>query len=245
MELPTEEQVISPMAEPVEFTKDTMVEAVVEEQTIPEGKVGSQMVWEKGLELGMDDIFMKYIDDAILFTPFASEKTNFVTPLIRREIGAKPVKDPVTGDFRQEFQLATRFVPEVRVGGVVNSLQYSRTLGAFDDEVFINFFTDFPQAPAYFLIAEPTPHLGQVYYQVYGAGILKQVIGSDGLGMILKSRHEVEIGDLVFLMQVEAEALEMETAQNEPEETESAPDEIIVEPAFKPEPLIEEPGESK
>ncbi|MFP4070865.1 MAG: hypothetical protein ACLFTB_02350 [Desulfovibrionales bacterium] len=235
------------MGEPSEFPKEAEITAVLDPSIMDSGEEVKQAIWNRGLEKGMNKILNGYITDGIIFNPFQSDQILLVNPLVQSTLSNEPYKDPITGDYRQDFVLRTQFIPAQRLAGEVTSLGEKKTIGAFDDEIFIEFYSDLAETPAYFLLAQKAPYEGENYYQVYGSGMLKQVINSKGLGMTLESKEEVEIGDLVFLLPVQGEALKMEQAQNAEAEAvdNDAPAEVVVEPANEPEPLVLEPKELK
>jgi hypothetical protein len=247
MELQPQKDIYVPVAKVEGFSQETHVTARLESGKIPPGTEVRQAVWEHGRAKGMRTLLNKYLQDGTLFVPSKGQEF-FSMPLTRVDLSHEPVQDMTTNDFRQVYSLSALFVPDKSLSGTVASMKESRTIGAMDDEVFIEFFTgDYLESPAYFLLATPAPFEEGTYYQVYGSGMIKQITGTKGLGEILEVRKEVSVGDMVFLLQIQGQALRMETAAQEAVITtvDAGPGEIVVEPMYEPLPLLEEPKELK
>jgi hypothetical protein len=246
-ELQPQKDVFVPVAKVERFSQETNVTSRLESDKLPVGVEARQAVWDKALTQSMRTLLNMYLQDGTLFVPSKGQEF-FTLPLTRTDLSREPVRDPLTNDFRQAYLFTAVFIPDRSLSGMVANMKGKRTIGAMDDELFIEFFTsDYLENSAYFLLASPAPFDEGTHYQVYGSGRVKQITGTKGLGEILEVRKEVSVGDLVFLLQVNGEALKMETASQESEITPNAdgPDEIVVEPVLEVIPVVDEPKELK
>jgi hypothetical protein len=246
-ELQPTKDVYVPVAKAERFSQESRLTMRLEPGKLPAGVEVSQAMWDMGLTKGMRVLLNKYLQDGTVFMPSKGQEF-FSLPLTRVTLSEEPLRDHVTGDYRQGYLISARFVPDKSLSGTVVNMKGKRTIGAMDDEVFIQFATsDYLEAPAYFLLGSPAPFGDGSYYQVYGTGRIKQITGNMGLGEILEVRKEVSVGDLVFLLQIDGRTVAMELPANDAQATPGTdgPDEIVVEPALEVVPVVAEPKELK
>jgi hypothetical protein len=246
-ELQPQKDIFIPVTKVERFTQETRITSRLEMDKVSVGQDVSDAVWEKGLEQGMRVLLNQFLQAGSLFVPSKGQEF-FSLPLTRADLSREPIRDTLTNDYRQAYLLTALFVPDKALSGTVGNMKGKRTIGAMDDELFIEFSTgDYLEAPAYFLLASRAPFEGGEHYQVYGSGRVKQITGTKGLGEIHEVRKEVSVGDLVFLLQVTGESLKMDTVSQGAEITPvpDGPDEVVVEPVLEVTPVVAEPKEFK
>jgi hypothetical protein len=246
-ELQPAKDVYVPVTKAERFNQESRIAMRIEAGKLPAGADVSQAMWDMGLTKGMRVVLNKYLLDGTIFVPSKGQEF-FSLPLTRVTLSEEPIRDQVTGDYRQSYLISARFVPDKSLSGTVVNMKGKRTIGAMDDEVFIQFATsDYLESPAYFLIGSPAPFGDGAHYQVFGSGRIKQITGNMGLGEILEVRKEVSAGDLVFLLQIDGKTVAMELPASDAQATPGTdgPDEIVVEPALEVVPVVAEPKELK
>lgn len=237
---------VDPLARRQEFLNDFTVTAILEQRNIPKDADIKSFHWEAGLEQGMKGVLNAFVKQHSIFTPFVDRGSLYVKPLIRSDLAAAPVLNPVTGDYENDYRLTGTFVPDIKLAGRVSGLTARHTIGGATGEIYLEFYSDeYLQSPCYFLIASsPAIPMGRTL-QVFGSGKITQILGKRGQGIILETTKEVEEGNVVVLIQVKGETLSKDKPVEKPkptkeEEVKAGPDEVVVEPATEPEPIAEE-----
>lgn len=157
-----------------------------------------------------------------------------------------PREAPLTRDLSQDFSCILNLYPEMNLSGTVMALEEEKTMAGTHDRVIIRLMGDYPaRLPAFFMVARKNSRLQKDLGQVYGSGSIVQIMdpargsaSSDEkrevliYGEILETRHEVSVGDLVFLVSLEVKADRAEPQAAGPGST-PQDREVMVKPQIK------------
>jgi|GEM_PF-2602323 len=239
-------------AEPI--IKSTKIEVALSQYEMQAQQDFTQLFWNEAANQAMDEIGTEFVRLAPLFHGMVSPQATLETSRLFATSG-RVVKtpDPQTGDHRQSAEVTAVFVPEKILAGQIVRLEDDRDIASMKDRMTVRLFsTQTITTPAFFLIAERINDSGPDFLKIIGWGKVVQSLkeparpnqtdmGSLCLAEIQESSKEVQRGNIIFLLEIVATALEPDAPLSAPRPHE--PDAIIVEPKWKAEPY--EPGETK
>jgi hypothetical protein len=202
----------------------------------------------------MDEIGTEFVRLAPLFHGMVSPHATLETSRLFATSGSVvKTPDPQTGDHRQAIEVTAVFVPEKVLAGQIVRLEDDRDIASMKDRMTVRLFSAKTiTTPTFFLIAERINDSGPDFLKIIGWGKVVQSVkepprpnqtdvGSLCLAEIQESSKEVQRGNIIFLLEISATAIEPASPMSAP--WTNKPDAIIVEPKWKPEPY--EPGETK
>jgi hypothetical protein len=234
--------------------KSTKVEVELTQFEIQAQPDFTKLFWNEAANQAMDEIGTEFVRLAPLVHGMISPHATLEASKLFTTSGrVTKTPDPQTGNHRQETEVTAVFAPEKTLAGEIIRLEDDRDIASMKDRMTIRLFsTKSITIPAFFLIAERINDSGPDFLKIIGWGKVIQslkepvkptqaALGSLCLAEIQESSKEVERGDIIFLLEISATAIEPATPRSSP--TTNEPDAIIVEPKWESEPV--EPGETK
>ncbi len=239
-------------AEPI--SKSTKIEVALTQFEMQAQPDFTKLFWDEAADQAMDEIGTEFVRLAPLFYGIVSPEPPLETSRLFAPSGrVVKTQDPQTGDHRQKAEFTAIFVPKKSLAGQIVRLEDDRDIASMKDRITVRLFsTKAIPTPAFLLIAEPINDSGPDFLKIIGWGKVVQSLkepdrpkqaglGSLCLAEIQESSKEVQRGNIIFLLEISATALESASPMSAPRSNES--NAIVVEPKWKPEPY--EPGETK
>ena len=239
--------------EPIE--QSTRITTTLSPEQVAKSPVFAEAVWTAAIDQGMADIGNAYIQLAPLVRGIDSQSTELPFPeLLTRSGNVGKNKNPQTGTYHQDATVTATFIPKKQLAGEIIRLHDNRYLGSTHDRVILRMYA--PRTitpPAFFLIAQKISDNNLAFFKISGWGKIVQSMqaappdsqhgtwGSLCQAELMETSREIEQGDIVFLLQVNATATSPQTSTITPTATSSS--EVMVEPTWEPEPEL--PKESK
>lgn len=211
-------------------------------------------IWKAGRNAGLIKVFNQILNKDLIIVPTVGAIAPGELSGSYRQQGALDMTgDAETGDVVQPFLVTARLVGDLSVGGQIVSLEEGRYISGLHDISYAMLYQTVPSSvPSGVAIAEPVGELGSGFFRIIGVAVVKQLMqdtvalpkqdgGATGTLCSLEivvSDREVEVGDRVFLMDVDVAALDAAAAPLDGE-----PETVVVQPPQRD--SVQEPKEKK
>jgi hypothetical protein len=222
--------------EPLEIREMVKVDLLLSESDLGKYMDAEEGFWKEARKAGLIKLFNKILNRNISLVPLAGTTGIDGGYGFYSQTGVLDAQqDQETGDFAQSFVLSATFNNDLSVGGQIVSLEEGTYVAGSDQIAYAMLYQAVPQTlPAYVAIVEPIAEVGSNFYRLIGMAEVIQVTrtifampkdqgGATGAMCSLEivvSDREVEVGDRIFLMNLDVTALASDaivTEDGEPE----------------------------
>ncbi|MFW5791201.1 MAG: hypothetical protein ACOCVU_00940 [Desulfohalobiaceae bacterium] len=240
--VPVIEQVSAP---PVVIEKSATVSVVVSPDRVEQSQTPQKALLDKGLNQGMTRIINDILNDKPLV--HVSDHQLQAKPHSLLDTGQPFAarEDPVTSDFGASFELTATLTPVIGLTGMVVDLDDTRAIAAQNEYVTIRVAEpSFAAQDVFFMVGKAKMLNSGSYYEIIGSGKIISTSGDLAQSILMETVREIEIGDPVFLLDVEMGPVMVEEEVVPLQIEEAEEEEFVVQPMTEPG-APEEPAETK